>query len=82
MRNDRNEMVNFELGEYMGKSFFQKVTQATRMKNIILSRVFTRLPCEQRLHCVSWRAKSSLRRQPFNFLSYMREIRHAIRKQN
>ena len=42
------------------------------------------LPCEQRLHfrCVSWRAKSSLNRQPFNFLSCMCEIRHAIRKQN
>ena len=45
------------------------------------------VPCEQRLHfrCVSWRAKSSLCRQPFNFLSCMREIRHAIeaiRKQN
>ena len=40
--------------------------------------------CEQRLHfrCVSWRAKSSLNRQPFNFLSCMCEIRHAIRKQN
>ena len=34
------------------------------------------IPCEQRLyfHCVSCRAKSSLRRQPFNFLSCMREI--------
>ena len=41
-------------------------------------------PWEQRLHfrCVSWRAKSSLCRQPFNFLSCMREIRHTIRKQN
>ena len=40
--------------------------------------------CEQRLHfrCVSCRAKSSLYRQPFNFLSCMRKIRHAIRKQN
>ena len=41
------------------------------------------LPCEQRLHFrgMSWRAKSSLCRQPFNFLSCMRKIRHAIRKQ-
>ena len=30
---------------------------------------------------MSWRAKSSLCRQPFNFLSCMRKIRHAIRKQ-
>ena len=43
-----------------------------------------RVPCEQRLHfrCVSWRANSSLCLQPFNFLSCMREIRHAIPKQN
>ena len=42
-----------------------------------------RLPCEQRLHFrgMSWCAKSSLCRQPFNFLSCMRKIRHAIRKQ-
>ena len=41
------------------------------------------LPCEQRLHFrdTSWRAKTSLCRQPFNFLSCMRKIRHAIRKQ-
>ena len=41
------------------------------------------LPCEQRLHFrgMSWRAKSSLCRQPFTFLSCMRKIRHAIRKQ-
>ena len=41
------------------------------------------LPCERRLHFrgMSWRAKSSLCRQPFNFLSCMRKIRHAIRKQ-
>ena len=41
------------------------------------------LPCEQRLHFrgMSWRAKSSLCRQPFSFLSCMRKIRHAIRKQ-
>ena len=75
-------MVNFELGEYMRKSFYQKVTQAVRIKNIIPSRVFTRLPCEQRLHCVSWRTKISLCRQPFNFLTCMREIRQAIHKQN
>ena len=33
-----------------------------------------KLPCEQRLHFrgMSWRAKSSLCRQPFNFLSCMR----------
>ena len=30
---------------------------------------------------MKWRAKSSLCRQPFNFLSFMRKIRHAIRKQ-
>ena len=42
------------------------------------------LTCEQRLHFpwVSWRAKSSLCGQLFNFLSCMREIRHAIREQN
>ena len=36
-----------------------------------------------RLHFrgMSWRAKSSLCRQPFSFLSCMRKIRHAIRKQ-
>ena len=41
------------------------------------------IPCEQKLHSrgMSWRAKSSLCRQPFNFLSCMRKIRHAIRKQ-
>ena len=41
------------------------------------------LPCEQRLHVrdTSWRAKSSLCGQPFNFLSCVRKIRHAIRKQ-
>ena len=41
------------------------------------------LLCEQRLHFrgMKWRAKGSLCRQPFNFLSCMREIRHAIRKQ-
>ena len=41
------------------------------------------LPCEQRPHFrgMSWRAKSSLCRQLFNFLSCMRKIRHAIRKQ-
>ena len=39
---------------------------------------------EQWLHfgCVSWRAKSSLYQQLFNFLSCMREIHHAICKQN
>ena len=30
---------------------------------------------------MNWRAKSSLCRQPFNFLSCTRKIRHAIRKQ-
>ena len=30
---------------------------------------------------MSWRVKRSLCRQPFNFLSCMRKIRHAIRKQ-
>ena len=37
-----------------------------------------------RLHfrCVSWCAKRSLCRQPFSFPSCMREIRHAIHKQN
>ena len=46
-------------------------------------RAIVLLPCEQRLHFrgMSWRAKSSLCRQPFNFLSCMRKIRHAIRKQ-
>ena len=41
------------------------------------------IPCKQRLHFrgMRWRAKSSLCRQPFNFLSCMRKIRHAIRKQ-
>ena len=41
------------------------------------------LPCEQRLHFRgnSWRAKSSPCRQPFSFLSCMRKIRHASRKQ-
>ena len=41
------------------------------------------LPCEQRLHFrgMRRRAKSSLCRQPFNFISCMRKIRHAIRKQ-
>ena len=41
------------------------------------------IPCEQRLHFrgMSWRAKSSLCPQPFNFLPCMRKIRHAIRKQ-
>ena len=41
------------------------------------------VPCEQRLHFrdTSWRVKSSHCRQPFNFLSCMRKIRHAIRKQ-
>ena len=41
------------------------------------------LPCEPGLHLrgMRWRAKSSLCRQPFNFLSCMRKIRHAIRKQ-
>ena len=41
--------------------------------------------CEQRLHFRGmsfWRAKSSLCRQPFKFLSRMRETRHVIRKQN
>ena len=39
---------------------------------------------EQWLHFgrVSWRAKSSLYQQLFNFLSCMREIHHAICKQN
>ena len=48
------------------------------------SRLKFSVSCEQRLNfrCVSWRAKSSLCRQPFNFLSCMRETRHAIRKQN
>ena len=42
------------------------------------------LPCEQRLHFqrVTSRAKSSLCWQPFNFLTCMCEIRHAIHKQN
>ena len=42
------------------------------------------LPCEQRLHfrSVTSRAKSSLCWQPFNFLTCMGEIRHAIHKQN
>ena len=41
------------------------------------------LPCKQRPHFrgVRRRAKSNLCRQPFNFLSCMRKIRHAIRKQ-
>ena len=41
------------------------------------------VPCEQRLHFrgMRWRAKSSLYRQPFNFLLCMCKIRHMIRKQ-
>ena len=41
------------------------------------------LPDEQRLQfrCVSCHAKSSLHRPPFNFLSHIRGIRHAIRRQ-
>jgi len=46
-----------------------------------LNRRANNLPYEQRLHfrAMSWRAKSSPCRQPFNFLSCMRKIRHAIR---
>ena len=42
------------------------------------------LPCKQRLHFrrVTSRAKRSLCWQPFNFLTCMCEIRHAIHKQN
>ena len=52
-------------------------------KDLKSKRLVASLPCEQRLHFrgMSWRAKSSLCRQPFNFLSCMRKIRHAIRKQ-
>ena len=52
--------------------------------NKSLSNLATLLPREQRLHfrCVSCRAKSSLCWQPFNFLSCLREIHHAICKQN
>ena len=41
------------------------------------------VPREQRLHFrgMRWRAKSSLCRQPFNFLSCIRKIHHVIRKQ-
>ena len=51
---------------------------------IFVSFTSIQVPCEHRLHflCVSWRAKSSLCPQPFNFLSCMREIPHAIRKEN
>ena len=49
-----------------------------------LQQSYVNVPCEKRLHfrCVSWRAKSSLCGQPFNFLSCIRKIRHAIRTQN
>ena len=52
--------------------------------NKSLSNLATLLPREQRLHfrCVSCRAKSSLCWQPFNFLSCLREIHHAICKEN
>ena len=42
------------------------------------------VPHEQRLHirCVRCCAKSSLCQQASNFLLWMHEIRHAIRKQN
>ena len=57
------------------------------VKSAISTSIFlstARIPCEQRthFHCVSYLAKSSLCQQPFNFLSYMREIGQAIRKQN
>ena len=52
--------------------------------NKSLSNLATLLPREQRLHfrCVSCRAKSSLCWQPFNLLSCLREIHHAICKEN
>ena len=65
---DRNNNSNKNI-KLQIKSFFKKIS--------------LQLPCKQRLHFrgMSWRAKSSLCRQPFNFLSCMRKIRHAIRKQ-
>ena len=34
MRNDRDVMMNFELGEYIRPMIFQSVTQAARRKKI------------------------------------------------
>ena len=68
--------LNLLLKWLLGSNLSQRV--------ILLTRGLTRdLPCEQRLHFrgMSWRAKGSLCRQPFNFLSCMPKIRHAIRKQ-
>ena len=58
------------------------ITQCSSPKGWLLTSKL--LPCDQRRHfrCVSWHAKSSLCRQPFNFLSCMCKVRHMIRKQN
>ena len=50
--------------------FFQLSLPGFSLRTII------RVPCEQRLHfyCVSYRAKSSVCQQQFNFLLCMREI--------
>ena len=67
------------------KIFFLKLFVISQTKES--QRFFTEttplLPCEQRLHFrgMRWRAKSSLCRQPLNFLSCMRKIRQATRKQ-
>ena len=56
--------------------------EAARCFYVLLVKYHGWISCKQRLHFrgMSWRVKSS-RRQPFNFLSCMRKIRHAIRKQ-
>ena len=58
-----------------------KIWSLKNVHLIFVSFTSIQVPCEQRLYfrCVSWRAKSSLCWQPFNFLSCMREIPHAIR---
>ena len=70
-------------GGFIFESFSStSLTLSTILHGSIL-REGENLPCEQRLHFrgMRWRAKSSLCRQPFSFLSCMRKIYHAICKQ-
>ena len=69
-------------GGFIFESFSSTSLTLSTILNGSILREGENLPCEQRLHFrgMRWRAKSSLCRQPFNFLSCMRKIHHAICK--
>ena len=75
--------MTFRSSEQLLSLMFFFLVSWSRAYSLCGLSLYTSIPWEQRLHFrgMRWRAKSSLCRQPFNFLSCMRKIRHAIRKQ-